>query len=126
MPTWRVVVLLLGLAFLGLAALFIALPGPASTVFGIPQDDLVAQAYVRALGFRDLALGLYLVALILTHQDRAARWVLGLSIVIPVMDFGLVLVMSGTSAFLPLLLHGLSGAVLLGLILWQERPANVE
>ena len=109
----------LGTAFGLLGRFIIALPRPASILFGIEAEGEAALAYVRALGFRDLALSLYLLAL-RGVSLRASRRLLGLSAVIPAGDLALVLAESGFSALVPLLLHAASGIVLLILAAWPQ------
>lgn len=118
-PLWTVLVRALGAAFGLLGLVIIAVPRPASILFGIAAEGEAALAYVRALGFRDLALSLYLLVLPGTSL-RASRRLLGLSAVIPAGDFALVLAESGFSTLLPLLLHAASGIVLLILAAWPQ------
>lgn len=114
-----VLVRALGAAFGLLGLVFIALPRPASSLFGIAAEGGAALAYVRALGFRDVALCLYLLALS-GASLRASRLLLGLSAVIPAGDFALVLAVSRFSALGPLVLHAASGIVLLILAAWPQ------
>ena len=114
----------LGMAgvFLLIAALFVAAPALGAAVFGIPAPDGAGLAYVRALGLRDLALGLYLLGLARFSSRRAVAVVLGATVVIPVGDMLLVFVWEGLSSPGHLLLHGLTGGCCAAVALWLLRP----
>ena len=116
--TWFV--LLLALAFLAIGIFFVAAPRPAATLFGIPAER-PAEPYIRAIGFRDLALALYLAGLLLLSTRRAVATVLGASVLIPVCDIALVLLTTGLSSPGSLALHAAGGAVLAALALWMRR-----
>lgn len=60
-----------GLAFvaIGLGALFT--PGRSSVQYGLPATDRAALALVRAIGARDIVLGI-IVLVLLARKDRAA------------------------------------------------------
>jgi hypothetical protein len=112
----------MAIVFLGIAVLFIAAPTIGAALFGIPAPEVEAQAYVRAIGLRDLALGLYILGLLLLVSRRAAGMVIGLTTVIPLGDMLLVLNPPGTSAWTHVLLHGASAAVcvlLSAALLWS-------
>ena len=116
------VVLATAAVFLVIAALFVAAPAPGAAVFGIPVSDGPGLTYMRALGLRDLALGLYLLGLALFSSRRAVGVVLAATVAIPVGDMLLVLAREGLSSPGHLLLHGLSGACCAAVALWLLRP----
>jgi hypothetical protein len=116
---WAVVAL--AIAFFGIGILFVAAPAVAASVFGIPAPVGPAEAYIRAIGFRDLALALYLAGLAAWSTRGALSLVLGASVLIPVCDIALVALVSGPS--LSLLLHAAAGACLAGLA-WWVRPVR--
>jgi hypothetical protein len=116
--TW--LVLLLALAFLAIGILFVAGPRPAAILFGIPAEG-PAEPYIRAIGFRDLALALYLAGLTLLATRRAVATVLGASVLIPVCDLVLVMLTTGLSSPGSLALHAAGGIVLAALALWMRR-----
>lgn len=116
------VVLAMGGVFLLIAALFVAAPALGATVFGIPAPDGAGLAYVRALGLRDLALGLYLIGLAVFSSRRAAGIVLAATLVVPAGDMLLVLAWQGLSSPGHLLLHGFSGACAAAVAVWLLRP----
>lgn len=93
--------------FLLLGGLFVAAPVPAGAVYGLPTTDEAALFYVRAIGFRDLALAAYLIGLTLTRQHRALTAVLGATVLIPLGDLAL-LVSFGAGRPINYLLHGFS------------------
>jgi nitric oxide reductase large subunit len=104
--------LALGLGVLGV--FFVFAPTPASSLFGIEAPAHADLAYVRAVGFRDIALCLAILV-VLPMSKPATRRLLAASALIPACDIALVLLESGPSPILPLLLHAASGAVLLTL-----------
>ena len=120
-PTvWLALVRALGAVFGVLGALLIAWPQAGSALFGLETDNDLALAYVRALGFRDIALSLYLLVLSMV-SPRACRVVLGVSVLIPACDLLLMIVERGGSAHGSLVLHALSGICLAALALWPRR-----
>jgi hypothetical protein len=116
------VVTAMATVFLLIAALFVAAPVLGAAVFGIPAPDGAGLAYVRAVGLRDLAFGLYLLGLARFSSRRAVAIVLGLTVVIPAGDMLLVIAREGLSSPGHLLLHGASGACAAGVALWLLRP----
>ena len=87
----------LSLVFLVIGGLFILAPRWGATFFGIPTPENRGLAYVQAIGFRDLALALYIIALTLFSTRRALSIVLGLTVLIPVCDVSLVATVAGLS-----------------------------
>ena len=118
-PAWLTLVRALGVTFGILGALLILWPQAGSVLFGLRTQDALALAYVRALGFRDIALSLYLLVLSRV-APRACRAVLGISVLIPACDLTLVMVERGGSAPGSLLLHAASGICLAALALWPR------
>jgi hypothetical protein len=124
--TWAA--LLHGATFLTLGIGFAAAPQVGASVFGIGADGM-ALAYVRAIGFRDIALALYIFGLIVLGARGALSIVLAGSLVIPACDVALVLSVSGWSSAGQVFLH-LAGAVALaGTSFWLRaegalRPAD--
>ena len=113
-------VCLLSVIFMGLGGLFVAAPAPAAVIYGLPTSDAAALFYVRAIGFRDLALASYLLGLTLTRQHRALAIVLAATLLIPVGDLAL-LASSGAGRPIHYLLHGASLLCFAGLALWLRR-----
>ncbi|MFL5224713.1 MAG: DUF4267 domain-containing protein [Microvirga sp.] len=117
--TWLIVAL--ALVFVALGILFVAAPAAGAALFGLPASDATTLAYVAAIGFRDLAFGLYLAALARLSSRRAVGTVMGLTALIPIGDVIIVAVMRGLSSPGHLLLHAGSGAVLVGGSYWLLR-----
>src|SRR3954454_16482632 len=76
--TW--VVLGLSATFFLIGALFILAPRWGATLFGIPSPEDRGLAYVQAIGFRDLALALYIIGLALFSSRRALSIVLAFTV----------------------------------------------
>ena len=115
-------VCLLSVLFLVLGALFIAAPACAAAFYGLPSGGSEALFYVRAIGFRDLALAAYLLGLTLAKQRQALAIVLVATMVIPVGD---VVLLASSDAGRPIhfLLHGASLLCFAGLALWTRRTS---
>ena len=113
------------LAFGALGLFFIALPVPASVLFGIEADGSTALAYVRALGVRDVALCFYLLG-VSTLSARSLCALLGISVVIPAGDLALVLAISGFTVPAQLALHALSGICLTLLAVWPTVASTTS
>ncbi|GJE48706.1 hypothetical protein GOFOIKOB_1738 [Methylobacterium tardum] len=103
----------LAAVFLCLGGLFIVSPSAGAAIFGIPAPSGVPAGYLRAIGFRDVALALYLAGLACFSTRRAVCLVLMASVFIPFCDVILVW-MSDSATFWQIALHGVSGA---GLVL---------
>ncbi|HEY8575246.1 MAG TPA: DUF4267 domain-containing protein [Devosia sp.] len=104
--------MMLACAFALLGLLFVLAPEPASALFGIPSAS--PDAYVRALGIRDLALSTFIIA-IAPVSIQALRRLLAASALIPAGDIFLVSVLGSPSSAWPLILHAASAAVLVSL-----------
>lgn len=114
-------VMALAVLFLCLGGLFIVSPSAGAAIFGIPAPSGVSAGYLRAIGFRDVALALYLAGLARFSTRRAVGLVLIASVFIPFCDIILVW-MSGSAAFWQIALHGVSGAGLVLLAAWILWP----
>jgi hypothetical protein len=122
---WLWMVRALAVIFAALGMLLIIWPQAGSILFGLGTDDVPALAYVRALGFRDIALSVYLLVLSQV-APQACRTVLGISVLIPACDLILVLAERGVSAPGSLLLHAASGVCLAALALWPRELDRVS
>ena len=118
-------VCLLSGVFLVLGGLFVAMPVAAATFYGLPTRDPAALFYVRAIGFRDLALAAYLLGLVVTGQGRALSTVSILTLIIPIGDL-LLLASSGAGRPGHYLLHGASLLCFAGVALWSHRVAQAR
>ena len=121
--TWAA--LLLGAAFLMLGIGFAAAPQAGAWVFGIGPADGTALAFVRALGFRDIALALYIFGLIAQSAKRALSIVLAASLVIPACDVALVLSVSGFGSVAQVFLHVAAAVGLAGISFWLRAEGSV-
>jgi hypothetical protein len=75
-------------------------------------------AYLVAIGLRDLAFGLYLLALSRLASAKALGAVLAVTVLIPVGDVLIVAAERGYQGWPHLLLHAASGAVMAGSAAW--------
>ncbi len=116
---------LLSGVFLALGALFVAAPEPAAAFYGLTTHDRSALFYVRAIGFRDLALAVYLIGLTLAGQRHALTIVLTGTLIIPAGDM-LLLASSGAGRPVHYLLHGASLLCFAGLALWSRRAGPAQ
>ncbi|OWK27963.1 DUF4267 domain-containing protein [Sphingomonas mucosissima] len=116
---------LLACMFAGLGALFVLAPATAAAFYGIDAGSSSGLFYVRAVGFRDLALATYLFGLTLTRQFRALSIVMLSTLVIPVGDI-LLLAVSGGARPIHYLLHAASFLCFAGLAWWAGRSESAR
>jgi len=82
-----------GVALVGIGLGALAAPGRSARGYGLPTDDADARALVRALGARDLVLGLLLGA----AGDRERRRLLALLAIVGATDASVVFSRRGRS-----------------------------
>ena len=111
-------VLALAAAFFLLGVLFVLAPRAGAALFGLPAPEGLGLGYVRAIGFRDLVLALYLTGLTLVASRRAVALVLGLTIVIPACDTALLIAVTGFASPGHLALHAGTAVILAALAAW--------
>jgi hypothetical protein len=99
---------------IGLGALLA--PATSSQQYGLATKDAITLAYVRALGVRDLVLGILLLAFALTHQSEAAGLVAEFGALVGLSDFLIVASSRGKEARSNLFIHG-AGTIGL-LVVW--------
>ncbi len=68
-----------GFAFLAIGIGALIAPGISSAQYGLPATDRAALALVRALGARDLVLGIIVLTLLGSRNRSALELVLGVS-----------------------------------------------
>ena len=119
--TWAA--LSLGAAFLILGIGFAAAPRFGAWIFGIETEPGSTLAYVRAIGFRDIALAFYIFGLIAFGTPRALGVVLASSLVIPACDVALVLSVSGWRSIAQVFVH-LAGAASLAIVAGWLRAGD--
>jgi hypothetical protein len=103
----------LALCALGLGA--IAAPVPSSKGYGLPQTDPAALTFIRAMGVRDLALGIILGALSKPGSRAGLTVAVAASSLVALGDFTLVAPSATPAARTALKVHG-SGIIGLSLL----------
>lgn len=116
-------VILLSFVFAGLGILFVSAPVPAARFYGIDAGSPAGLFYVRAVGFRDVALATYLFGLTLARQFRALSIMMFATLVIPVGDIFL-LAASGGAQPIHYCLHAASLLCFAGMACWTRRSAR--
>ena len=118
---------MLGLALTGLVALgligigvgALAAPRVAARQFGIVLDDPRALAFLRAMGVRDLVIGVLLLLLIAAGQRELLAFGVAASAAVAVLDFAVVSRDRPAGAARARLLHGVGaiGLLLIALVI---------
>ena len=111
---------LAALAFVALGVGALAAPRSSSRGYGLPAGDAVSLGYVRALGARDLVLGLVLLGLL--GEPRPLGRSVGLCALIGAADLLIVAGGRGRSASKHLLVHALGTAALI----WSSAKLHVD
>jgi len=111
----------LGLFGIGIGAL--VAPRASSAQYGIVLDDARALAFIRAMGARDLVIGLLLLLLLLACGERRELLAFGMaaSAVIALVDFVVVSAAGGRIASRVLHAGGAIGLVVAGLVIATGR-----
>ena len=117
LSTWLVLGPAIGLMLIGLV--LIVTPRTGAAIFGVPAPEGRGAAYLPALGLRDIAFGLYVLALALFSTRRAVGLVLGITVLIPIGDIAIVAADRGLSSPGHLLLHAASGVYMAAASLWM-------
>jgi hypothetical protein len=81
---------LMGLALIGIGAGALVAPRLASQQFGIVLEDPRALAFIRALGARDLAIGILLLLLAGAGRRELLAWAMAASALIALVDYAVV------------------------------------
>ncbi|GAC1418790.1 MAG: hypothetical protein NVSMB5_10420 [Candidatus Velthaea sp.] len=81
-----VIAVLGGIAFVAVGIGALAAPGPSSKQYGLATADPKALAFVRAVGVRDLVLGIIVLALVIAGDRGALALVLAVSILAAIGD----------------------------------------
>jgi hypothetical protein len=121
LSTWLVLAPGIGLVLIGVV--FILKPGLGAAIFGVPAPP-GSEPYLIAIGLRDVAFGLYILALALFSSRRAVGLVLALTVLIPLGDILIVAHQRGLSAPGHLMLHAASGTYMIAAALWVLRGAS--
>ena len=96
---------------IGLGALLA--PATSSQQYGLSTKEPIALAYVRALGVRDLVLGLLLISFALMRDSGAAAIVAEFGALVGLADFLIVASSRGKEARRNLVIHGVGTVGLL-------------
>ena len=116
LATWVAIAPAVALVLLGLV--LIVTPTVGAGIFGLPLPPGSAAGYVPAIGVRDIAFGLYILALAWFSSRRAVGIVLALTALIPVGDILVLVVHTGLSSPWHLALHGVSGLYMAAAAAW--------
>jgi hypothetical protein len=101
----------IGLTLMGLR--FLLAPEASATGFGVPASATGdAGPYLSTKGIRDMASGLFIVALLAARQPYALGWLLLVATVIPLGDMAIVLSHHGS----PAIAYGMHGGAVLVLV----------
>lgn len=110
--TWLVIAPAIGLVLLGIV--FIVSPPVGAAIFGLPPPQAAAAGYLPAIGVRDLAFGLYVLALAVFAGPRPVGIVLAVTALIPLGDILVLVAALGLSSPAHLLVHAASGIYMAG------------
>ena len=119
LSTWIVLFPAIALVLIGLV--LIVAPRTGAAIFGVPAPEGRPLAYLPALGLRDVAFALYILALALFATRRAVGLVLGVTVLIPVGDIAIVVADRGLSSPGHLALHAASGLYMAAASYWVLR-----
>jgi hypothetical protein len=104
---------------IGLAAL--ALPSTSSAQYGVPSKDGHALAFVRALGGRDLVIGLLIGAFLVTGDRQALALSLAVAALAGAADFAIVSAAAGLNRSLIVHAGGTAGLLAAAWAVWAGR-----
>ena len=116
LATWVAIAPAVALVLLGLV--LIVTPTVGAAIFGLPLPPGSAAGYVPAIGVRDIAFGLYILALAWFSSRRAVGIVLALTALIPMGDILVLVSHTGLSSPWHLALHGVSGLYMAAAAAW--------
>ena len=116
LATWVAIAPAVALVLLGLV--LIVTPTVGAAIFGLPLPPGSAAGYVPAIGVRDVAFGLYILALAWFSSRRAVGIVLALTALIPMGDILVLVSHTGLSSPWHLALHGVSGLYMAAAAAW--------
>jgi hypothetical protein len=113
-----------GLAFLFVGIGALLAPGMSSNQYGLPTTDRAALALIRAVGARDVVLGIIVLVLLATRDRSALALVLGASTLAAAGDATAVLTGRSDAGPRQLAVH-VAGATAL-LVAWQLVRRDVQ
>jgi hypothetical protein len=109
----------IGLLVLGVGA--IVAPRPSAAGYGLQTDDPVALALIRALGIRDIVLGLIVAAMLYLDAIEALKVTVGLLVFVALGDAIVVLTSGGRKQSLAVHVTGIVGLGVIWLLLHLGR-----
>ena len=98
--------------------MLIVAPRLGAAIFGLPAPEGAGIGYVVAIGVRDIAFGLYILALAWFAGRRAVGITLAVTVLIPIGDILVLVVHTGLSSPWHLALHALSGLYMAAAAAW--------
>jgi hypothetical protein len=114
---------LVSLAFVSLGIGSYVAPRTLAENYGLPVSDDTGIAYLRAVGTRDLVLGLLVGTFVRAAESRGAlRATIAVSTLVAIGDFSIVFAARGLGAKGALAIHGsgVAGLALIGVLLARE------
>jgi hypothetical protein len=108
---WITLLLALGIIFIG--ARFIVKPEVGATGFGISFNNVHDAVYGRIKGIRDIFSGIVLLPLLAMRMRKATAWVFTTTIVVPSVDFLIILTTNGPADIEHLLIHGITALIMI-------------
>ncbi|WP_457126795.1 DUF4267 domain-containing protein [Mucilaginibacter sp. HD30] len=126
MSYWNVLIIALGILFIGVR--FIIHPLAGATGFGISLANDSDAVYGQIKGIRDAFSGLLLLPLLWLRLRKATAWVFTAAVVVPSFDFLMILFHKGSGNTLHLAVHGGTALFMLitSFLLFREndKPLN--
>ena len=120
---WAVLVIAAGIIFIGTR--FLIYPQAGAAGYGIPFAAPQDTAYGKIKGIRDIFSGLALLPLLFMRMRKALAWVFTAAIVIPAVDFLIILSYNGNKDTAHLMIHGITALVMvITSILLFIKPAK--
>jgi len=108
---WSVVVLALGIIFIG--SRFILQPEIGAVGYGFPFQNEQDIVYGKIKGIRDIFSGIVLLPLLYMRMRKAVAWVFTIAVAVPAFDFLLILSYNGPADLAHLLIHGITALVMI-------------
>lgn len=108
---WITLILALGIIFIG--ARFILQPHVGAIGYGIPFSNEHDAVYGKIKGIRDIFSGIVLLPLLAMRMRKATAWVFTTAIVVPAVDFLIILFTNGAGDLEHLLIHGITALVMI-------------
>lgn len=123
---WITLILALGIIFIGVR--FILQPQAGAIGYGISFMDEHDTVYGKIKGIRDIFSGIVLLPLLVMRMRKATAWVFTTAIVVPVVDFLIILSINGTGDLEHLLVHGITALIMIvnSFLLFRTNKQSVK